>query len=127
VHLTVEIGAWKGRFSGNQRIVVIQKSQSIGCIERFNLRPAPLAKRAGSVHEDVVLCLLSHSAASRIQDYYGTAGRHMSGWEIEMRNYRNRPGGSADGGMCGVEDGAPEFADTLEGAGCGSPMPTFIS
>jgi hypothetical protein len=33
------------------------------------------------------------------------------------RIYRSRPGGSAEGGMCGVADGLPAFAETLEGAG----------
>ena len=41
--------------------------------------------------------------------------------------YRSRPGGSAEGGMWGVDEGVPEFAETLLGAGCGRPMPTFIS
>jgi hypothetical protein len=31
--------------------------------------------------------------------------------------YRSRPGGSAEGGIEGVAEGAPEFAETLEGAG----------
>jgi hypothetical protein len=29
--------------------------------------------------------------------------------------------------MAGVAAGEPEFADTLDGAGCGNPIPTFIS
>jgi hypothetical protein len=41
--------------------------------------------------------------------------------------YRKRPGGSAERGIEGVSEGEPEFAETLEGAGCGKPIPMFIS
>ena len=44
-----------------------------------------------------------------------------------IADYRRRPGGSADGGVWGVAEGEPEFAETLDGAGCGKPIPTFIS
>ena len=127
MHFTVEVGAREGRFGGNQRIVVIQKSQLSGGIERLDFRATPLAKGTGSIQEDVILCRLGQCDASGYITIMAPQGGTFAVEKFETRNYRNRPGGSADGGMCGVEDGVPEFAETLEGAGWGSPMPTFIS
>ena len=132
MHFLVKIGARDGSLCRHSRIIIIKESNASVRIVWLDLVSRPSAERAGAVQKNIVFWRFWHRPACECTS---TLLSHFKRWRKPdpkfypklFAGYRSRPGGSAEGGMWGVDEGVPEFAETLLGAGCGSPIPSFIS